>query len=358
VESPELLACYTTGEPICAAGCFSLAHHHSTTLLASYTEQIDQALTDCLAEFTTPAELYQPVQYLFEAGGKRVRPIICLLACEAGGGNRANAMSAAIAIELLHTFTLMHDDIMDRSPMRRGRPTVHVKYNENTAILSGDVMIGMAMRMLERSAELAPQPIRVIQAFTTGLIEVCEGQSMDMTFMERHDVTVDEYFTMIDKKTAKLLEMSAAIGVLIAGGSDAHLHHLTTFMREIGIAFQMQDDLLDLAGSPAFGKAPGGDLLEGKRTWMVLRMRDLCQMPSAQTGHRTLIESFFAKNGLVPDQVPAMTAALTEIGVLAEAEQKIRSITEEAFQHLYQLPASPAREALATLAHRLMSRTN
>lgn len=327
-------------------------------MLASYTEQIEQALADCLAEFTTPPELYQPVQYLFEAGGKRVRPIICLLACEAGGGSRTSAMAAAIAVELLHTFTLMHDDIMDRSPIRRGRPTVHVRYNENTAILSGDVMIGMAMRMLERSAERAPAPIRVIKAFTTGLIEVCEGQSMDMTFMERHDVTIDEYFTMIDKKTAKLLEMSAAIGFLIAGGSDAHLDHLTTFMREIGIAFQMQDDLLDLVGSPAFGKSPGGDLLEGKRTWMVLRMRDRCLDPSARSEHRAMIDAFFTNNGIAPEQVTAMTEALAEVGVLAEAEHTIRSITEEAFQHLNQLPASPAREALATLAHRLMSRTN
>lgn len=287
-----------------------------------------------------------------------MRPIICVLSSEVCGGSSHDAMSAAIAVELLHTFTLMHDDIMDRSPMRRGRPTVHVKYNENTAILSGDVMIGMAMRMLERSAERAPNPLRVMKAFTTGLIEVCEGQSLDMTFMNRHDVTVEEYFTMIDKKTAKLLEMSAAIGCLIAGGSDDHLDHLTTFMREIGIAFQMQDDLLDLAGSPAFGKSPGGDLLEGKRTWMVLRMRDHCELPSASAEHRALINDFFAHNGLTADQIQPMTEALTNIGVVAEAEHRIRTITEDAFQHLDRLPASPARDALGYLAHQLMSRRN
>ncbi|RPI65686.1 MAG: polyprenyl synthetase family protein, partial [Ignavibacteriae bacterium] len=170
-------------------------------MLTSYTERIEVALQQCLDEFTHPGSLYDPVHYLFVGGGKRVRPILTLLSCEAVGGNADHAMSAALAVELLHNFTLVHDDIMDRSPMRRGRPTVHTAFDENTAILSGDVMMGMAMRMLERSARHAPDPIDVITAFSTGLIDVCEGQALDMAFMTRSDVTADEYFHMIEQKT-------------------------------------------------------------------------------------------------------------------------------------------------------------
>lgn len=327
--------------------------------MTSYTAEIDAALASALNEFTTPGELYHPVHYLFEAGGKRVRPILTLLACEAVGGDRQNAMSAAISVELLHNFTLMHDDIMDRSPMRRGRPTVHMRYDENTAILSGDVMIGMALRLLERSAQHARNPLRVIRAFTTGLIEVCEGQSLDMSLAERHDVTVDEYFTMIDKKTAKLLEMSVAVGGLVGGTTDEQLEHLTTFARELGIAFQMQDDLLDLRGSEEFGKAPGGDIVEGKRTWLVLRTRDNARTAGAEMAAcAQVVEEFFANNGLPRERVADMTQCMHSLGVLDEAEAEIRRITEDAFDHLHALPPSAARDALEELASKLVVRTH
>jgi len=327
--------------------------------LTSYIADVDAALASCLNEFAAPSELYGPVHYLFEAGGKRVRPILTLLACDAVGGDRAHAMHAAIAVELLHNFTLMHDDIMDRSPMRRGRDTVHVKYDENTAILSGDVMIGMALRMLERSAQHAPDPLRVVSAFTTGLIEVCEGQSLDMTLAERHDVTVDEYFTMIDKKTAKLLEMSVAVGGLIGGATDEQVEHLTTFAREIGIAFQMQDDLLDLRGSEAFGKAPGGDIVEGKRTWLVLRTRDKARAAGPEMAAcAVVVDEFFANNGLPRERVADMAACMQTLGILDEAEAEIRRITEDAHDHLHALPATPARDALEDLASKLVARTH
>lgn len=327
--------------------------------MTSYTAEIDAALASALNEFTDPGELYAPVQYLFEAGGKRVRPILTLLACEAVGGDRRHAMSAAVAVEMLHNFTLMHDDIMDRSPMRRGRATVHMKYDENTAILSGDVMIGMALRLLERSAEHAPQPLEVIRAFTTGLIEVCEGQSLDMSLAERHDVTVDEYFTMIDKKTAKLLEMSVAIGASVAGATSEQLGHLTTFAREIGIAFQMQDDLLDLRGSEEFGKAPGGDIVEGKRTWLILRTRDKARAAGPHMAScAAVVDDFFANNGLPRERVADMAGCMHTLGVLEEAEAEIRRITEDAYDHLHALPVSPAREALEDLASKLVVRTS
>ena len=320
---------------------------------------MNEALAACLGEFTEPNALYLPIHYLFEAGGKRVRPVLTLLACEAVGGDPRKAMSAAVAVELLHNFTLMHDDIMDRSPKRRGRETVHVRYDENTAILSGDVMIGMAMRMLERSADLAPQPMDVIKAFTTGLIEVCEGQALDMTLPERNDVTPEEYFTMINKKTAKLLEMSVSIGALIGGANAAQIDHLTTFAREIGIAFQMQDDLLDIYGSEQFGKAAGGDIVEGKRTWLLLQTRDRANAGGDATSPcAAVIHDFYASNGLPRERVNEMMSCMQQLGVLDDAEAEIRKITEDAFTHLHALPSSAARDTLEELAEKLVARTH
>ena len=217
-------------------------------MIESYQKAVDEALDKCLANFATPNNLYDPVHYLFEAGGKRVRPILTILACEIVGGTSEQAIPASVAVELLHNFTLVHDDIMDNSPMRRGRNTVHEQYDVNTAILSGDVMIGIALKHVEESAKYAKDPIRLMRAFSTGLIEVCEGQSLDVTLAEASDVKPDEYFTMIEKKTARLLEMSVAIGALIGQASEQQIDDVTTFAREVGIAFQLQDDLLDLHG--------------------------------------------------------------------------------------------------------------
>ena len=324
-------------------------------MLTSYTNRIDAALQQCLDEFTYPGSLYDPVHYLFVGGGKRVRPILTLLACEAAGGNSDHAMSAALSVELLHNFTLVHDDIMDRSPMRRGRPTVHKAFDENTAILSGDVMMGMAMRMLERSARHAPDPIAVIGAFSTGLIEVCEGQALDMAFMTRSDVRADEYFHMIEQKTAKLLEMSVNIGALIAGAPSDQVEALRVFAREIGLAFQLQDDLLDLFGSEKFGKAPGGDLVEGKRTWLVLTARDRANSATS-SACAGIMHDFFANNGIPRERVSEMVDCMTQLGVIDEAEALIRTTTEDAYAHLHHLPDTAARGLLEFLAKQLMER--
>ena len=267
-------------------------------MIQPYKTTIDKAIDTCLAEFNTPKKLYEPVHYLFEAGGKRVRPILTALACEIVGGEFEHSIHAAVSVELLHNFTLVHDDIMDRSPMRRGRQTIHEKFDENTAILSGDVIIGIALKQVELSAVHCKNPLQLMTAFSTGLIEVCEGQSMDVSLAERSDVTIDEYFVMIEKKTAKLLEMSVAIGAIIGGGTSEQIENLATFAREVGIAFQLQDDLLDLAGSEQFGKTRGGDLLEGKRTWLILRTRDILVElgEGASIEHLRIMTSFFEKN--------------------------------------------------------------
>lgn len=329
----------------------------TTGMFAPYLNDVEEALQSALNEFTEPAWLYDPLRYLFAGGGKRIRPLLTLLACESVGGSRDAAFPAAIAVELLHNFTLVHDDIMDSSLKRRGRDTVHVKWDQNAAILAGDVMMGMAMRLLMRSAHHAPRPLDVIDAFSTGLIEVCDGQALDLAFMERDDVTPEEYFTMIEKKTARLLEMSVAIGANVGGATNGRVAALRAFARQIGIAFQMQDDILDLTSPEAFGKQAGGDIVEGKRTWLMLEIaRRVRQDNNASPEHIALITAFFANNGLDKEQVPSVIAMMQTYGVIANATALVESYTNDAYEHLNQLPQNTARDMLEALAKMLMKR--
>ncbi|MCX6140158.1 MAG: polyprenyl synthetase family protein [Candidatus Kapabacteria bacterium] len=331
---------------------------HPAELLAPYLADVEEALHGALKEFTEPAWLYEPVRYLFEGGGKRIRPILTLLACESVGGDRASALPAAVAVELLHNFTLVHDDIMDSSDKRRGRDTVHVRWNQSAAILAGDVMMGMAMRLLMRSAHHAPKPLDVIDAFSTGLIEVCDGQALDLAFMDRDDVTPEEYFTMIEKKTARLLEMSVAIGANVGGATNGRVEALRSFAREIGIAFQMQDDILDITGSEAFGKSPGGDIVEGKRTWLMLECaRRVREDKEADPDHSQLIALFFANNGIARERVADVLSMMGTYRVVTDATALVEKFTLDAFEHLHIVPKSPARDLLEVLARMLMARS-
>ena len=281
-------------------------------------------------------------------GGKRIRPVLVLLACESVGGKVDQAIHAAAAAELIHAFTLVHDDIMDSSKMRRGKPTVHIAWDTNTGILAGDVMIGLAMRLLEFSAENSPNGFAVLRAAHSGLIDVCEGQALDLRNADHRDISMDEYFAMIEKKTAKLLEMCVRIGGLLGNASVAELQVLVAFATKLGLAFQMQDDLLDLLGSEAFGKTQGGDIIEGKRTWFMLRLRD--RQPSP------LVEEFFVNNGLAAEHVPVVVASMHEVGIIDEGRSLIQKFTNHAFNSLNQLPESDARTMLDALAHQLLER--
>jgi geranylgeranyl diphosphate synthase, type II len=330
-----------------------------TDTLAPYRAMIETALVQALNEFREPHCLYDPVHYLFEAGGKRVRPVLTLLACEAVGGRAEHAIPASIAIELLHTFTLVHDDIMDSSMKRRGRDTVHRKWNTNTAILSGDVMMGMAMRLLLRSAEHAPRPLDVVDAFSTGLIDVCDGQALDMEFMLRSDVKADEYFMMIERKTARLLETSVAIGASIGGSDHSQRSTLQRFAREIGLAFQMQDDILDVYGSEKFGKARGGDIIEGKRTWLMLECCDRAEnSPRATERDRQITSMFRAGQPLAAEHVDEVIAMLDRYGVMEDATSIVERYTHSAYEALISLPAGASRDRLHDLAASLMERTH
>lgn len=216
-----------------------------------------------------PAGLYRPVEYALDCGGKRLRPMLLLAVCQALGGNIEKARSAAMGIEMCHNFTLLHDDVMDRADMRRGRPTVHVKWNDVTAILSGDAMLTLAGSLMTEVPDAVLRP--VLDMFNRTAMEVYEGQQYDMDFEQRSDVTVEEYMHMIRLKTSVLLAGACYIGALIAGADEADARAFYEYGVNLGLAFQLRDDWLDTYGNPeVFGKAIGGDIVNRKKTWLLI----------------------------------------------------------------------------------------
>jgi len=216
-----------------------------------------------------PHNLYEPVDYILGLGGKQIRPLLLLMAADIAGQKAKEALPAAMSVEVFHNFTLLHDDIMDEAPLRRGHATVHEKYDTNTAILSGDVMMISAYKCLEDyPAEIA---IKLLKIFNKMAVEVCEGQQMDMDFESREDVSVPEYFEMITYKTSVLIGAALEMGGIIGGLDDQSANHLYHYGKNIGIAFQMQDDILDTFGEPKVGKQPGGDIIQNKKTYLYLK---------------------------------------------------------------------------------------
>lgn len=221
-----------------------------------------------------PKGLYLPIEYTMGLGGKRIRPVLCLMAVQLFGGDITKAQNSALALEVFHNFTLLHDDIMDNADLRRNSPTVHKKWDENTAILSGDAMMIKAYQMISDCSE-HHLPL-VLKAFSKVAMEVCEGQQYDMEFENRDDVTVDEYLEMIRLKTAVLLAGSLQVGAILADASTKDINALYNFGINIGLAFQLQDDYLDSFGNQeTFGKKIGGDIVANKKTFLQLSARAL-----------------------------------------------------------------------------------
>jgi geranylgeranyl diphosphate synthase type II len=214
--------------------------------------------------------LYDPATYFLSIGGKRIRPVICLMGNELFDAIQPDAWHVAHAVELFHNFTLVHDDIMDKAPLRRGNQTVHAKYNEPTALLAGDVMIVTAYEYLSRVNPLHLP--KIMHLFNKTAREVCEGQQLDMDFEERPTVTFDEYLHMITLKTSVLLAASIQMGAMLGGSGEGNQDHLYAFGKNLGIAFQLQDDYLDAFGDPGkFGKQPGGDIIANKKTFLTIQ---------------------------------------------------------------------------------------
>ncbi len=217
-----------------------------------------------------PKELYEPIEFSLQNGGKRIRPLMTLIACDMFGGNTDQVMSSAIGLEIFHNFTLVHDDIMDQAPIRRGKPTVYKKWDTNTAILSGDVMFALAYQYLLNSPEKYLS--RVLNVFNDTVIQVCEGQQYDMNFEISENVTEAEYLNMIRLKTAVLPAACLKIGAIIARAPENEIQNLYLFGELFGLAFQLKDDWLDVYGEEdVFGKKTGGDIVANKKTWLYIK---------------------------------------------------------------------------------------
>jgi len=228
-----------------------------------------------------PETLYNASQYLLTLGGKRIRPVMCLMAYELVGDINQDAWEVAAAIELFHNFTLIHDDIMDKAPLRRGSQTVHTKYGESTALLSGDVMLVAAYDCLRKtSMEYLP---RVLEIFNKTAMQVCEGQQIDIDFEKNENVCFDQYVNMIELKTSVLLAGSLQLGLLLGGASLGNQQHIYEFGKNLGIAFQVQDDYLDAFGDPKkFGKKQGGDIVANKKTFLLIQAMNVCSPSQRQ----------------------------------------------------------------------------
>ncbi|MEO5572483.1 MAG: polyprenyl synthetase family protein [Bacteroidia bacterium] len=250
---------------------------HSTIDLQ---EKIEKGLAE-LSFNSSPAELYEPMHYMLSLGGKRMRPLLVMMGCDMFNGAVEKAIHAALGIELFHNFTLLHDDIMDKAPLRRSKQTVHEKWDINVAILSGDAMFVKSFQLIMMTEDKIVRSVTDI--FSRTAIEVCEGQQLDMNFEQHKNICIADYINMISCKTAVLLGASLEIGALIAGASATDAQHLYSFGKNIGIAFQLQDDLLDVYGDKnKFGKLQGGDILSNKKTFLYLKAIEVLDESSSE----------------------------------------------------------------------------
>ncbi len=299
-----------------------------------------------------PAQLYDPINYMMQLGGKRVRPVLTLMGCKLFGGDTEKALPIAVAVEVFHNFTLVHDDIMDKAPIRRGQPTVHIKWNPDTAILSGDLMMIKSMEMFQH---LDGETLkRCLPLFLTTAAEVCEGQQIDMNFETAVKVSVKEYLHMIGLKTAVLLACSLKLGAYVAGSSEDDASHLYNFGKHIGIAFQLQDDILDAFGETAeVGKQKGGDIIANKKTYLLIKALEQAQGEQKTMLHHWLNQNSFNES----EKVAAVLDIFNQLDVKAQAEAEMKKHLDLAHQHLNSVRAAEeSKNMLAAFAGMLQQR--
>ncbi|KIA96255.1 isoprenyl synthetase [Pedobacter kyungheensis] len=318
------------------------------------TEQLQQILDTAIQNLKFPdhpKQLYDPISYIINLGGKRVRPLLVLMATELFGADANESVHAAMAIEIFHNFTLVHDDIMDNAPLRRGQATVHEKWSTNVAILSGDVMMVEANKNL---AKVNPVFLKdVLDTFNATAQGVCEGQQLDMEFEGRDDVSIEEYINMIRLKTAVLLGGALKLGAIIAGASAKDADLIEQFGENIGIAFQLQDDILDVYADPEkFGKQVGGDIIANKKTFLLLKAL-------AKTDSLELQGWIANSNPNIQEKVQAVTAIYNELQIREEAEKEMMKYAAVAFQNLKDIEVPLAnKHDLHELAEQLLKRNN
>lgn len=315
-------------------------------LFSDHLERHGQALADKF-----PRELYEPESYILSLGGKRLRPLLALAACEIFNKDPKEALNAALAVELFHNFSLLHDDILDAAPLRRNKPTVHVKWNTNIAILSGDVMLVKAFQTLESYDESRFKKLSSL--FNRTAIEVCEGQQLDMNFESVASVPVSDYLRMITLKTAVLLGCSLQMGAIVAGASKENQEQLYAFGKHLGISFQLLDDLLDAFAedSQKFGKQRGGDIVANKKTFLLLKALEL-----ANQVQRKQIEEVMAMQN-PSKKVQAMVDLYTELDIKHLCQQEADKHTREAIRCLENIQASENKKSdLKRFALELLNR--
>ncbi len=305
-----------------------------------------------LARESGSGEVANACRFALSMKGKRVRPVLLLLSCQAVGGRISRAMDAAAAVETMHNFTLVHDDIMDNADSRRGRPTVHKEWDHNTALLAGDILLGTAYRSLLKTKTRSGAILA--QLFTHGLLEVCEGQAMDIEFERQSNVRLRKYFDMIEKKTARLLSLSAELGGLIGNGTPRQVRALKLFGHYLGRAFQVQDDLLDVvADQKAFGKTIGGDIREGKKTFLLIHAYNHARGKERDLLDAVMKQQHDKRSGTL---VRRVTEFYLATGAIASARTHVSRDTRKAIASLKHLPASGARSTLEWFANTLLGR--
>jgi geranylgeranyl diphosphate synthase type II len=278
-----------------------------------------------------PSHLYEPIAYTMNQGGKRVRPVLTLMTCEAMGGDLDKAINVALGIELFHNFTLLHDDVMDRADIRRGKPTVHRKWNDNVAILSGDAMLTMATQAMSRVDEDLVYPI--VELFNETAMKVYEGQQYDMDFETRNDVTEEEYINMIRLKTSVLLGCACKAGAIVARTSDEDADSIYKMAVNLGLAFQLQDDYLDVWGDPiTFGKEIGGDIVNNKKTYLLINAIDHSAGNDAIELNRWLDDTTSPKQ----EKIKAVTALYEKLGLKDLARNAIINYSHNALDLLHE----------------------
>ena len=296
-----------------------------------------------------PSTLYDPAEYFLGLGGKRVRPVMCLMGNELFDNISPDAFHLAAAVELFHNFTLIHDDIMDKAPLRRGKPTVHAAFGEPTALLGGDVMLVVAYDYLNKVESRFLK--KIIQQFNQTAREVCEGQQLDMDFEKRENVRMEEYIHMISLKTSVLLAASLRMGSILGGAGEDNQRHLFEFARNLGIAFQVQDDYLDAFGDPEkFGKQVGGDIIANKKTFLVIHA-----LESAGENVKQQLYALMQHNG--PGKVEKVLQLFRETGIDSWAKDLKDQYIKKALGHLDEIAVvSHRKKPLMDLAHFLVQR--
>jgi geranylgeranyl diphosphate synthase type II len=282
-----------------------------------------------------PKNLYEPIDYILQLGGKRIRPVLTLMATDIFSGEYKKALPAALAIEVFHNFTLVHDDIMDDAPLRRGKATVHEKWDLNTGILSGDAMLILAYQYFENYEPIVFQ--KLAKLFSKTALEVCDGQQLDVDFETRNDVTIEEYINMIRLKTSVLVAAALKMGAIVSETSDENAALIYNFGLNLGLAFQLQDDYLDAFGNPeTFGKQIAGDIIENKKTYLYLK----CLEVANESDQEKLISFFEQKRQDNAIKITEVTKIFERYEIPVLVKEQIRLYTEKAFDTLLEMNIS------------------